>query len=192
MKGKNKHMILGLGVLVVSITGLIILTTAPFLSDYENSGNYARIWFNGRWKTKFTVWNSIIINTGTADDFSNFPGTVPILTLIGIITIILGSLYWALLGFAGKDCVLTNRKVPGPISGFSFLLGGIVGFVGTMLFIPFANERIENSAFDYSYAFGFIVSVVVFSLFLLLGGYLAYLTISNKDKKRRSRRRRKR
>lgn len=189
MKVKNKQMILGLGVLLLSIIGVIILTTAPFLSDYENSTNFARIWFNGRWKTKFKIGNSIIINSGTADDFSNFPGTVPILTLIGIITIIVGSLYWVLLGFAGKDCVLTDRKAPGPISGFSFLLGGIVGFVGTMLFIPFANEHIENSIFDYSYAFGFIVTVVIFSLFILIGGYFVYLTISNKDKKRRRRRR---
>jgi hypothetical protein len=198
MAKKNTNQIIySIIALALSIAGLVVPFLFPFLGFRDSdTGDYGRIFYNGRWKTKVEIFNSIIINNGGASSFDNFTQAVPILVLIGSISIVLGSLYWFLLALSGNDCILTNRKIPGPITGVLSIVGGVVGFIGTMIFIDFGKEPQINdmsaiflASTDLSYRFAFYFCIVIFSLYLLLGILLLFMTFTGRDKKRRRRRR---
>ncbi|MBN1331109.1 MAG: hypothetical protein JXA54_16670 [Candidatus Heimdallarchaeota archaeon] len=180
--------------LSLSILGIVFLTTTAMISNYEDSNNFYRIFFNGRWKLKFQVGSIITTLDGDQDDFNNpsFPLSFTILALIGMITIVIGSAYWFIHSISGKkNCSLTKYKMPGPVDGITMGIGGLVGFIGSMVFLDFGNEIIEGS--NNTYAFGYIVTTIIFLIFLLVG--LSILILSKKKpksvKKNRSKKKKK-
>jgi drug/metabolite transporter (DMT)-like permease len=118
----------------------------------------------------------------------DFPIAFTILSLIGIIVLISGSIYWLFHTFTGKQkCEITKFSLPGPITGALIGLGGAIGFIGSMVFIPYGNDVTSGPI---TYAFGYIVPTVVFGLFLLFG--FIFLFTSKKGKKSSKKKKRKR
>ncbi|MHA1355853.1 MAG: hypothetical protein ACTSR1_11845 [Candidatus Heimdallarchaeota archaeon] len=171
-------LIFSITTMVSSILGLILFFTTSFISRYETIDNFTRIFFDGDIKTRF---GSLIIVVNDSD----FPDALMILGLIGLILIILGSVYTTSLAFTKKNCYISNRKAPGPVTGMLFLLGGIIGFIGLMFVVPYALDYFETFS-SFTYGFGFIYTLILVILFILLGVYLLILTFTNKDKKRSS------
>ncbi|MHA1156381.1 MAG: hypothetical protein ACTSQK_09760 [Candidatus Heimdallarchaeota archaeon] len=178
MAKNSNQLILALGFTVLSVLGIILMMTTPFLAINEASDQYFRIFYDG--DTKWRIGNFSF----TGED-PNFPEAVPILILIGIIIIILGSSYMTVLAISNKNCIISNRKAPGPITGIFSALGGILGFIGMMVFLAYGIDKIKSNS-NYGYGFGFIFGLIVFVIFILFGAYLLILTLLNKDKKRKS------
>jgi hypothetical protein len=174
-KNSNK-LILSLITTVLSILGLILFFTTSFLARNEEIDNYTRIYYDGDIKTR--LGDAIL----TLND-SDFPDAVTILGIIGLVLIILGSLYYLSLAATKNDCLLSKRKAPGPIAGILFLLGGLLGFIGLMVFLPYGIDYLETFS-SFSYGFGFIFTLIITILFLLVGVFLLILTFTKKDKKR--------
>ncbi|NHJ47064.1 MAG: hypothetical protein FK733_04680 [Asgard group archaeon] len=172
MKRNNKSLILSLLATVLGITGLIFLTATAVVSNYVDSDNWYRVFFNGVVKWRLIGITSIY-------SMSGFPIAVTVLSLIGIIATILGSLYWFGLALTGKKkCSFTDFKLPGPMVGIIVGLGGIIGFVGSMVFIPFGNDIISGAQ---HYAIGYIIPTTIFGLFILIG--ILILATTKKGKK---------
>ena len=166
---------------VIAVLELIFLLATPFVSRYESSENYTRIFIDGDTKTRF---GSLIVEGHDSD----FPGAVLILGLIGIIFVLLGCAYMTLLALTEKDCYISNRKAPGPVTGILLGVGGLIGFIGMMVGVPYGMDIIEASS-AYSFGLSFIFSLIVFILMLLYGVFLVVLTLMNKDKKRKTKKR---
>ncbi len=177
MAKNSNQLILALGFTILSVLGIILMMTTPFLAINNASDQYFRIFFDG--DTKWRIGNFSF----TGED-SNFPEVIPILTLIGIIMTILGSAYMTALAIADKNCFVSNRKAPGPITGLFSVLGGILGFIGMMIFLAYGIDKIESNS-DYGFGLGFIFGLIVFVIFILFGAYLLILSLQNKDKKRK-------
>ena len=182
-KNNNFELILSIVITVVNILGLVFLLTTPFLSRFDAIDDYTWIFYNGDSKTRF---GDLIVKGHDSD----FPNAVPVLTLIGIIVVLIGCIYMTTLAISKKNCFISNRKAPGPISGALFIFGGLIGFIGMMVCLPYATDVID-SPFDYSIGFGFVISLIIFILMLLYGIYLVVLTLLNKDKKRKPRKKKK-
>lgn len=176
-KKNNTILAIAITVLVLSVLGLILMLTTSFLSIYDDYENYFRIFYNG--DTRFRA-GDVIIN----GDASDFPAAVPVLVLIGIITILLGSVYMTILALTKRDCFISNKKAPGPISGALLVFGGLFGFIGMMVFVPFGVDRIEGNS-NYDFGFGFVFTLIVFILLLLFGIYLIIVNLPKKKKKRK-------
>ena len=158
---------------VIAVLGIIFLLTTPFISRYEDSDNYGRIFIDG---DTITRWGSVTVEGHDSD----FPGAVLILGLIGIIFVLLGCAYMTLLAITEKDCYISNRKAPGPVTGILLGIGGLIGFIGMMVGVPYGKDIIEaNSA--YTFGLCFIFSLIVFILMLLYGIFLVVLTLMNKS-----------
>lgn len=174
LKKSEKNLFLSIISLIIGVLGLIFLTTTAMISDYNDSDNWFRIFFDGRTKRKIGgVTISVMDN--------DFPMAFTVLTVIGISLIILASFYW--FGHAlGKknNCFITNYRLPGPLVGTSMVLGGLLGFIGSMVFLPYGNDIVDGSS---SYAFGYISITVILGLFLLIG--LLIIFTSKKGRKRR-------
>jgi hypothetical protein len=168
-------MILSLIAFVVGVFGLIILTTTPLVSSYTDSDNWYRIIFNGNVKWRIVGFTTIYSASG-------FPIAFTYLSLIGISAIVIGSIYWLFLTFTGnKNCALTDFSLPGPITGILFSLGGIIGFIGSMIFIPYGNDVTTGGI---RYAIGYYAATIVLGLFILIGA-LILLTLKKGKKKRK-------
>ena len=93
-----------------------------------------------------------------------------------------------LLALTEKDCYISNRKAPGPVTGILLGVGGLIGFIGMMVGVPYGTDIIEANS-DYTFGLSFIFSLIVFILMLLYGIFLVVLTLMNKDKKRKPQKR---
>lgn len=182
-KTNYNKLILAIVISVVNILGLIFLLTTPFIARFDAIDDYFRIFYNGDTKFRF---NDVIVHGNDSD----FPGAVPVLALIGIIVILIGSIYMITLAISKKDCFISNRKAPGPISGTLFFIGGLIGFIGMMVFLPYATDLLDNFS-ELSIGFGFVISLIIFILMMLYGIFLVILTLLNKDKKRKPRKKKK-
>jgi len=178
---KNSQQMIFAGFLVLlSILNIIFFTTTAIVSYYFNSDNFWRYFFNGN--VKWRIGGTLLV---THDD--NFPSAFAIITLIGLVVIILGSLYWFGLVLTNrKKCLLTNNSLPGPFIGVLLGFGGLLGFIGNMTFIPFGNDLTE--ATDLSYGFGYISVTVILGLFLLAGIFIL-LTLKKSKKSTMKKRR---
>ncbi len=162
----------------MGIFGLLVLTTAALISNYNDIDNWSRLFFNGNLKTKI----------GGGDPFTifdnDFPTAFTVLSLIGIIAIILGAIYWLAVSLSKKNnCLFTNYNLPGPITGAFMGLGGILGFIGSMVFIPYGNDFVEGGF--YNYAFGYILVTVVFGLFFIIGLLIVLTTKKGRKPKKK-------
>jgi hypothetical protein len=181
LKRSNKSLILSLLTFILGALGLIFLTAFPVISSYTDSDNWYRIFFNAKVK-----WR--LVGITTVYSASNFPIAFTLLSLIGIIVIILGSIYWLFHTFAGKNnCALSNFRLPGPVTGVLLGLGGVIGFIGSMVFIPYGNDTTSGSQ---NYAIGYIVTTLILGLFILIGAYILFT--SKKGKKSSKKKKRKR
>ena len=182
MAKNNKNVILSILTAVLSILGLILFFTTSFLARNDASDNYTRVFYDGDFKTRFG--DAIL----TLND-SNFPDALFILGLIGLVLIILGSLYYLTLATTNNRCLISKRNAPGPIAGLLFLLGGLIGFIGLMIFVPYGIDYLDSHG-SFSYGLGFIFTLIVVILFILVGVFLLALTFTNKDKRSSSKKKR--
>lgn len=178
-----KKLLFSIPTAILGVLGFILFFTTAFIARNTASDNYTRVFFNGDIVTRL---GDLVITLNS----SSFPDALFILCLIGFILIILGSAYTMTLAVANKDCIISNRKAPGPVTGILFLLGGILGFIGLMIFIPWGMDYFESSSSS-TYGLGFIFTLIVMILFLLIGAFLLVLTFMNKDKKRNSKKKKK-
>ena len=126
----NNNLILSILTTTLSILSLILFFTTSFLARNDASDNYTRVYYDGDVKIRFG--DAVL----TLND-SDFPDALFILGLIGLLLIIIGSLYMTTLTLTKKNCYLSNRKAPSPVTGIFFLLGGLLGFIGLMIFLPY-------------------------------------------------------
>lgn len=169
---KNTNLFLSLLTFILGVSGLIFLLTTAWVENYIDSDNWYRIFFNGNFKLRIAGFT-------TTSAVSGFPVAVTVLVLIGIIAIVLGTIYWLIHVLAGKkNCEFSKFRLPGPVVGVLLGLGGLIGFIGSMVFIPFGNDH--TGGFN-SYAYGYIVVTVILGLFLLIGAIVLFA--SKKGKK---------
>ncbi|NHK31087.1 MAG: hypothetical protein FK730_07025 [Asgard group archaeon] len=179
MKKNSRSLFLSILAFVLSALGLILLTTIALVSNYVDSDNWYRIFFNGITKWRVVGITSIYSATG-------FPVAFTVLSLIGIIAVILGSIYWLIHVLGGKrKCKFSKFKLPGPIVGVFLGLGGLIGFIGSMVFIPYGNN--VTGGFN-SYASGYIVPTVILGLFLLVGAFILFTSKKGKKSSKKKKR----
>jgi hypothetical protein len=179
LKRDSKNLFFSILVFILGVSGLVLLTTLALIENYFNSDNWYRIFFNGNVK-----WR--IAGITTTYPASGFQIAFTYLALIGIIMIILGSIYWLGHVLAGKkNCKFSEFKLPGPIVGVLLGFGGLISFTGSMVFIPYGNGATGGGNV---YAFGYIVTAIIFGLFLLIGVFILFT--SKKGKKTSKKRKR--
>jgi len=172
LKKNSKNVLLSFLVFLLSASGLILLAITPLISNYYDSDNWYRIFFHGITKWRIAGFTSVY-------EASGFPVYFTYLTIIGISIAVLGSIYWLIHTLSGKrKCNLTNFDLPGPFTGVLLGLGGLISFIGSMVFIPYGNNVTGGGN---TYAYGYIVTAVIFGLLLLIG--VMILFTSKKGKK---------
>ncbi len=165
LKKNSNNILISFLVFLLSASGLIFLALTPLISNYYDSDNWYRIFFHG-----ITKWR--IAGFTTSYEASGFPLHFTILSVIGISLAVLGSIYWLLHTLSGKrKCSLTNSELPGPITGFLLGLGGLISFISSMVFIPYGNNATGGGN---TYAYGYIVTAVIFGLLLIIGAMIIF------------------
>ncbi|NPE07256.1 MAG: hypothetical protein GNW80_03150 [Asgard group archaeon] len=171
MKKKSRNLLLSILTFILGALGLIILTTVALVQNYVDSDNWYRIFFNG-----ITKWR--VLGVTSIYSASGFQTAFTYLALIGIGFIVLGAIYWLIHELTGKrKCKLSKSKLPGPIVGVLLGFGGLVGFIGSMVFIPYGND--VTGGFN-SYASGYIIPTVIMGLFILIGAIILLTSMSGK------------
>lgn len=163
--------LLGLGMLFITLF-------APFLNYAWDDGinfHYEYVYFDGDWKTIDIDQSG---ETKVVGDFQNwgghFPQSSPILLLIGICIIILASL--ALIFEVNNLWKLSFRAIN--------LLGSSLGFIGAMLYVPFAVyvTHIEHITLDITVAF--VIETLVLLVIAFFNGYSLFGNIIKNREKR--------
>ena len=172
---RSKMKILGIAFTVVAVAGLFLVTMAPFghaeysfgedpVYDYD-----AWLYFNERLKLSVTVdgeTESLTLGDAIWLEIGAYPFENTIFMGMGIGFALLGGLY---------KIFVPNREDK-RVFTFTVLLGGAFGLTGTLLFIKFNNNSIYPvPVLDW----GFYTSIVIFSLFILIGLVTMYDSLKN-------------
>ena len=136
--------------LIVSILGvalLFITLFSPFIAyridDYRES-HHEFVYYNGDWKIVDTNQTGTTTTEGNYQDWDdNFSLASPILLLLGISIMIIGSL--ALIFEINTLWGLLFRSIT--------LLGSILGFIGIMIYVPFAIYVVHIDHITFSVTF---------------------------------------
>lgn len=119
-------------VTILSIALLFITLFAPFLKYHTDNGIETHsefVYYNGAWKNIDSNQTSTIVVDGNYLDWDgNFKIASPILLLLGISIMIVSSI--ALIFSINDKWALVFRGV--------ILLGSVLGFIGIMVYVPFA------------------------------------------------------
>jgi len=154
----------GLVICALLIAGGFVIILRPFtVSNYEENGNFyvLKTHLSGYW---ILLENGEFYSDGASARFDNFPIYSNIMVLVGIMSTYV-SLFLLLFYQSKKHSYYNMHR---RAFGISTVLVNIVGLVGTLLQIPFAQQL--NSLYGTTqYSLGFIIAVIFFSLSLLIG-----------------------
>ncbi len=146
------------------IAGGCVIILRPFtVSNYEENGKFyvLKTHLSGYWILKE---DGEFYSDGASARFDNFPIYSNIMVLVGLISTYV-SLFLLLFYQSKKHSYYNMHR---RAFGISTVLSNILGLVGTLLQIPFAQQL--NSLYGTTqYSLGFIIAVTFFSLFLLIG-----------------------
>jgi hypothetical protein len=163
--------------LVSSIISFLLVTLLPFSVSYEEEASiemYLFIYFNGRVKmTQIYMEEETVLRFGAGEIWLNqFALEVWLLILIGLGLVLVASLYK----------ILSMDLEDPRISAFITICGGILGLVGTLLYIDFYNTNIISVYFRNQLLYGFYISIAIFSVFIAFGVILLLLAFFVKPK----------
>lgn len=154
----------GLFVFILLIVGGFFIFLSPFtVSNYVDDGKYYlfKTYFFGHW---ILEEDGELISDGGIGQLERFPMYSSVLILIGLILSYI-SLSLLLFYQSKKHQYFNNHR---RIFGISTILVNIIGLVGTLLQIPYAQYL--NSLYGTTqYHNGFIIAIIFFSLFMLVG-----------------------
>ncbi len=166
----------GVAFLVFAVIGIFFVTLAPFnytcyTYEYEGETIIYEMWsyFNGRTKFSSTidgVVESVILGEAIMIAIGNFPVENIVFIAVGIGLAMLGGLYKTFAPMREDKRIFT----------FLVILGGGFGLAGTLLFTKFHASFVVPipELGGAELAWGFYFSIVVFSLFILIGLVTVY------------------
>jgi len=154
----------GLLIFSLLIAGGFFIYLSPFtVSNYEDSGKFyvLKTHFFGHWSLDE---DGEFYSDGGSAQLDNFPIYSSVMIMIGLISSYVS--LFLLLFYQSKKHSFYNKHRR--IFGISTILVNSLGLVGTLLQIPFAQQL--NALYGTTqYSNGFIIAVIVFSLFMLVG-----------------------
>lgn len=167
--------------LIISLLGLGLLFAtifAPFLSYKWGDGiNFHKeyVYFDGDWKTIDIDQSGETVDVGDFQDWEgHFSPSSPILLLIGICITILASL--ALIFEISDLWKLSFRVIN--------LLSSSLGFIGALLYIPFAIYVVHIEHVTFTVTATFVIVSLTLLLIALFNGYSLFGNIVKNREKR--------
>lgn len=171
----------GVAFLIFAVIGILFVTLAPFnytsySIEFEGETLTYEMWsyFNGRTKYSVTidgVTESVILGEAFMIDIGLFPVENLVFIAVGIGLALLGGLYKTVAPIREDKRIFT----------FLVILGGGFGLAGTLLFTKFHASFVvpfpESGGAEL--AWGYYLSIVVFSLFILIGLLTVYDSLKN-------------
>ncbi len=167
--------------LIISLLGLSLLFVtifAPFISYKWDDGiniHEEYVYFDGDWKIIDIDSSGETVVVGDFQDWEgHFLLSSPILLLIGIGITIIAS--FALI-FEINNLWKTSFRVIN-------LLGSSLGFIGAMLYVPFAIYVVQINYITFSVTAGFVIETLALLFIALFNGYCLFGTIVKNHEKR--------
>ena len=163
---------------ILGVTILLVALFAPYMSYKTDNGillHRETVYYDGSWKTVDVTSTNETTLTGNFQDWDGrFNIASPILFIIGVSVVIFGGI--TLIFDINKKWGITFRVVT--------LAGTILGFVGSMLYVPFAIYVFQLTYITLHVTFAFILGpLVLFSI----GSFVAFSFYSNIVKNRERR-----
>ena len=163
---------------ILGVTILLVALFAPYMSYKTDNGillHHETIYYDGSWRTIDVTSTNETTLTGNFQDWGGiFNIASPILFIIGVGVVILG----------GIALIFDFNKKWGMIFRTTTLAGAILGFIGSMLYVPFAIYVFQLTYITLHVTFAFILGpLVLFSI----GMFVAFSLYSNIVKNRERR-----
>ena len=166
-------------IIVLMGLGMLFITLfAPFISYTWDDGinyHYEYVYFDGDWKTIDIDQSGETVVIGDYQDwYGHFSRSSPILLLIGICITILASL--ALVFEINNLWKLSFRVIN--------LLGSSLGFIGAMLYVPFAIYVVHIDHITFSITTLFFIESLALLFIAFFNGYcLLGNIVKNREKR---------
>lgn len=164
MERSSQNALTGMFFMMLLLGGTLLIILTPFtVRTYEESGDEYeyRTFFFGHWD----LWkNGNFIAGGGSSDLENYPMESGILILLGLITNFIFSTAYGIVINKGHSYYNKHRRIFGSL----LTSGNILGLVGTILYVPYANY-LKSTNSETSFGFGFIFALIMFSIFIIAG-----------------------
>ncbi len=188
MKGRKGNQLL---MILFIINFIIVLVGTYAVSKFEgnnNGGIPCNIQFNvkvfGRWSEHRIYYDDYteFYFTGTADDIGSFNKSIIAFLILSQIFCLVGSAFSAVIlrriSSFGTEENQNKVKVGKLVGSVILLLGGIFGLIKMILFAVFKSTIIQpfdalgwfnpNNTPEIQFGYGFIVSTIIYCLFIVL------------------------